>query len=150
MIRILIINGPNLQLLGVRRPDVYGTTGLADVEKHLRAAAEELGVGIDFFQSNHEGALCDRIADALTDGTSGIVINPAAYTHTSIALHDALEAVRIPAIEVHISNISGREDYRHVSLTAPVCLGQIAGLGTDGYEWALRALVRHLRGTGKN
>ena len=142
--KILVINGPNLQLLGRRKAEFYGTRTLPEIEKDLRNTAAELGVELDFMQSNHEGVLVDAVAAAI--GTvDGIVINPAAYTHTSIALRDALEAARIPAVEVHLSNVSARDDFRHVSLTAPMCLGQIAGLGADGYEWALRALVRYLK-----
>ena len=142
--KILVINGPNLQLLGRRKAEFYGTRTLPEIEKDLRNTAAELGVELDFMQSNHEGVLVDAVAAAI--GTvDGIVINPAAYTHTSIALRDALEAARIPAVEVHLSNVSARDDFRRVSLTAPMCLGQIAGLGADGYEWALRALVRRLK-----
>jgi len=110
----------------------------------LRTVAAELGVEIAFFQSNHEGALCDTIADAIGKA-DGIVINPAAYTHTSVAVRDALEAAMIPAIEVHMSNVQARDDFRKVSLTAPVCIGQITGFGAASYEWALRALVKYLR-----
>ncbi len=133
-----------MQLLGRRKAEFYGTGTLAELESSLRIVAEELGVAIDFVQSNHEGVLCDVIADAI-GVYDGIVINPAAYTHTSVALRDALEAARIPAIEVHLSNIQARDDFRKVSLTAPVCIGQILGLGSDTYEWALRALVRKLQ-----
>lgn len=142
--KILVINGPNIQLLGKRKPEIYGKKTLADIEKQLETAARESGVETVFFQSNHEGAIVDRIAAALSDGTDGIVINPAAYTHTSIAIRDALEATGIPTIEVHISNIHARDEFRHKSMTAPVCVGQICGLGIDGYEWALRALIRRL------
>ena len=124
--------------------EVYGTITLPEIESRLRKVAEELGVEMNFFQSNSEGALVDRIGEALFDGTDGIVINPAAYTHTSVAVRDALEAVRLPAIEVHISNIHTREEFRNHSVTAPVCVGQVVGLGADGYEWAFRALVRRL------
>ena len=127
--KILVINGPNMQLLGRRKAEFYGTKTLPEIEADLRAVADSLGVTVEFFQSNHEGAICDRIADAIAGGVDGIVINPAAYTHTSIAIHDALEAAAIPAVEVH---------------TAPACVAQIAGLGADGYEFALRALVRRL------
>ena len=144
IMKILVVNGPNLNLLGRRKVEVYGTVTLAEIESRLRKVAEELGVGMDFFQSNSEGALVDRIGKALFDGTDGIVINPAAYTHTSVAVRDALEAVRLPAIEVHISNIHTREEFRNHSMTAPVCVGQVVGLGADGYEWAFRALVRRL------
>ena len=142
--KILVVNGPNLNLLGRRKVEVYGTITLPEIESRLRKVAEELGVDMNFFQSNSEGALVDRIGEALFDGTDGIVINPAAYTHTSVAVRDALEAVRLPAIEVHISNIHTREEFRNHSVTAPVCVGQVVGLGADGYEWAFRALVRRL------
>ncbi len=98
-----------------------------------------------FYQSNHEGDLVDAVASAKTEGWAGIVINPAAYTHTSVAIRDAIEGVELPAVEIHLSNIHAREGFRHESITAPVCIGQIAGLGADGYEWAFRALVRHIQ-----
>ena len=142
--KILVVNGPNLNLLGRRKVEVYGTITLPEIESRLRKVAEELGVEMNFFQSNSEGALVDRIGEALFDGTEGIVITPAAYTHTSVAVRDALEAVRLPAIEVHISNIHTREEFRNHSVTAPVCVGQVVGLGADGYEWAFRALGRRL------
>ena len=145
--KILFINGPNLQLLGQREPEVYGGLTLEGLEKDLEKTAAKLGVEALFFQSNSEGGIVDRIGKTLTDGVSGIIINPAAYTHTSVALRDALAAVKVPAIEVHISNVHAREQFRHISLTAPVCLGQICGLGTDGYEWALRAMVKYLKET---
>ena len=141
--KILVINGPNLQLLGRRKAEFYGTVTLPEIEDWLRTVARELGVELDFMQSNHEGVLVDRIAEAIGN-VDGIVINPAAYTHTSIALRDALEAARIPAVEVHLSNVAARDEFRRVSMTAPACVGQITGLGSDGYEWALRALVRRL------
>ncbi len=143
--KVLILNGPNLQLLGRRKVEVYGRVTLDDIETRLRTVAQELGVEVSFLQSNHEGDLVDAIADAFVNGCDGIVMNPAAYTHTSIAIRDAIEGVRLPAIEVHLSNIHAREPFRHESMTAPVCIGQIAGLGADGYEWALRALVRHIK-----
>ena len=146
--KILVINGPNLGLLGVREPEIYGSTTLADVEKSLLQAASESSGSweLEFLQSNHEGVIIDRLNAILTDkSVDGIVINPGAYTHTSVAIADALRACRkVPAIEVHISNISNRESFRHESLTAPACLGMIAGLGTDGYVWALKALIKYL------
>lgn len=147
--KVLILNGPNLQLLGRRKVEVYGRVTLDDIETRLRTVAQELGVEISFLQSNHEGDLVDAIADAFVNGCDGIVMNPAAYTHTSIAIRDAIEGVRLPAIEVHLSNIHAREPFRHESMTAPVCIGQIAGLGADGYEWALRALVKHIKNNNK-
>jgi 3-dehydroquinate dehydratase-2 len=143
--KILVMNGPNLQLLGRRKAEFYGTRTLPEIEVMLQAVAAELGVEMEFMQSNHEGVLVDRVAEAITGGVDGIVINPAAYTHTSIALRDALEAARIPAVEVHLSNVASRDEFRKVSLTAPMCIGQITGLGADGYEWAMRALVRYLK-----
>ena len=141
--KILIINGPNLGLLGVREPEIYGRTGLSALEARLRAVAAEYGAEVEFFQSNHEGAIVDHIDAILTGAPAdGIVINPAAYTHTSIAIGDALRAVSVPAIEVHISHIAAREEFRHRSLTAPACKAMIAGFGLDGYEYALRHLLR--------
>lgn len=142
--KILLINGPNLQLLGLREPDIYGATTLNALNKRLKSVAVSLDAELVCCQSNHEGEIVDRIAAALTDGTDGIVINPAAYTHTSIAIHDALLAVKIPSIEVHISNICARDSFRHISMTAPACVGMIAGLGVDGYEWGLKALIKYL------
>ena len=141
---ILVLNGPNLQLLGTRRPEVYGGRSLADVEERLRKLAGELGVAVECLQSNHEGELVDWIGSA-TGRFAAILLNPGAYTHTSVAIRDAIEAVGLPAVEVHISNIHAREEFRHRSLIAPVCLGQICGMGTLGYELALRALADHLR-----
>jgi 3-dehydroquinate dehydratase-2 len=143
--KIVIINGPNLNLLGKREPGLYGQLDLKRLEKNISSIASGIGVSADFFQSNSEGAIVDRICACLGDKTDGIIINPAAYTHTSVALRDAIAGVNIPAVEVHISNIHKREEFRTKSMTAPVCLGQICGLGTDGYEWALRALVKYLK-----
>lgn len=145
MTKILVLNGPNLQLLGTRKREVYGSTTLEEIRQNLNNVASALGVELDFYQSNHEGDLVDRIGSAKKEGVDGIVINPAAYTHTSIAIRDAIEGVSIPAVEIHLSNIHAREEFRQKSMTAPVCIGQIAGLGPDGYEWALRALVRYIK-----
>ena len=144
--KILVINGPNLGLLGNREPEIYGCTTLADIEKRLQEIAGENDCVLEFLQSNHEGVIVDRLNAILTgDAVDGIVINPAAYTHTSVAIADALRACsKVPAIEVHISNISSRESFRHESLTAPACVGMIAGLGVDGYEWALKAMLKRL------
>lgn len=149
--KILLINGPNLQLLGKRCPEVYGASTLQDIESIIRSLAEELGVTLECFQSNHEGEIVDRIGASLFDGTAGILINPGAYTHTSVAVRDALEAVSVvcPAVEVHLSNIHGREAFRHASLTAPVCAGQIAGFGPESYLLGLRALVSVIQKTRK-
>ena len=143
--KIAVLNGPNLQLLGSRKVEVYGRTTLGTIEQRLREVAQELGVEMTFCQSNHEGDLVDAVASAKAEGCAGIVINPAAYTHTSVAIRDAVEGVSLPAIEIHLSNIHAREGFRHESLIAPVCIGQIAGLGADGYEWAFRALVKYLQ-----
>jgi len=148
MKRILILNGPNLQTLGRREPEIYGTLTLAEIEALVRKTARELKVAVEFRQSNHEGELLDWIGTA-PDRFDGIVINPAAYTHTSVALRDALMAAALPAIEVHLSNIHKREEFRQHSLTAGACKGVICGLGGDGYAWALRALVKILPGTAK-
>ncbi len=141
MKKIAILNGPNLDRLGKREPEIYGRASLADLEQALRA--EFGGVAhLEFFQSNHEGALLDRIG-ALADAKfDGIVINGAALTHTSVALRDALAGAGLPAVEVHISNIHRREEFRHRSLTAPVCLAVITGLGFEGYHAAVRFLLQ--------
>ena len=140
---ILVLNGPNLNLLGTRQPEIYGKLTLAQVEKKVRVLAQELGVEIDFRQSNSEGELVTWIQQAA--GKFGaIVINPAAYTHTSLALRDAITAVGIPTIEIHISNIHKREQFRHHSFIAEVAVGQIAGFGVDSYLLGLRAAVAQL------
>ncbi|MCH2176552.1 MAG: type II 3-dehydroquinate dehydratase [Lentisphaeria bacterium] len=143
MTKILVLNGPNIQLLGIREASIYGNASLTTLEEKLRVVAADLGVEIEFLQSNHEGELLDKISDSYGQ-VDGIIINPAAFTHTSVALRDALAGVDIPTIEVHISNIHKREEFRHHSYTADVCIGQICGLGLDGYEWALRHLHKHL------
>lgn len=135
--RILVVHGPNLNLLGTREPQIYGSQSLADIERSLAALAAERGVGIDFFQSNHEGALVDRIHAARADGTDFIIINAGALTHTSIALRDALAAVAIPFIEVHLSNVHRREGFRHRSYLSDLAVGSIVGLGPAGYRFAL-------------
>ena len=141
---ILVINGPNLNLLGEREKDNYGEITLETINAQLRELAVSLGVGIEFFQSNTEGAIVDKIQSA-KGVFDGIIINPAAYTHTSIALRDALLAVKIPAVEVHLSNIHAREEFRQHSYTAGVCIGQIAGFKKDSYALALRAIVNYLK-----
>jgi len=139
MKKILIINGPNLNLLGKREPEIYGKLSLVDIENEIKKLADKLKVEVSFFQSNHEGEIVDAIGNA-KDNFDGIIINPAAYTHTSVAIRDAIAAVNLPAIEVHISNVYSRENFRHNSFIAPVCIGQIAGLGIDGYLFALKKL----------
>ena len=142
MKKIGILNGPNLNRLGKREPEIYGHATLADLERGLADYAANLGnCEIECFQSNHEGALIDKIYDWAERGFEGIVFNPGAFTHTSIALRDALAGAGIATVEVHISNVHAREEFRHRSLTAPVCRGQICGLGLKGYAYALEALV---------
>jgi len=134
---ILILNGPNLNLLGTREPHIYGSTTLADIERDLTTEAGRRQANIGFFQSNHEGALVDRIQAARADGTDFIIINAGALTHTSVALRDALASVGIPFIEVHLSNVYRREAFRHHSYLADLAVGVIAGLGASGYRYAL-------------
>jgi 3-dehydroquinate dehydratase-2 len=139
--KILVLNGPNLNLLGLREPSVYGHTTLAQIDARLQALATELSVNLSTYQSNHEGALVDRIQAARTDGTDFIVINAGAYTHTSVAIRDALAGVKISFVEVHLSNVYKREEFRHHSYLSDLAVGVIAGLGPDGYEAALRFAV---------
>lgn len=141
--RILLINGPNINLLGTREPDVYGAKSYDDLISLVQEAGQRLGVSVDCFQSNGEGEIIDVI-QAAHGKYNGIIINPAAYTHYSIAIHDALKAVGLPAIEVHLSNIHAREEFRQRSVTAAACTGQIAGLGFTGYVLALQALTEVL------
>jgi 3-dehydroquinate dehydratase-2 len=135
--RILVLNGPNLNLLGTREPAIYGPQTLADIERSLAEVANAHGAEIDFFQSNHEGELVDRIHAARGDGCDFIVINAAAFTHTSVALRDAMAAVAIPFIEVHLSNVLRRESFRHHSYLADLAVGSIVGLGSAGYRYAI-------------
>ncbi|THC42151.1 type II 3-dehydroquinate dehydratase [Massilia sp. Mn16-1_5] len=135
--KLLLLNGPNLNLLGTREPAVYGAATLADIESAATAQAEAAGGSLSCFQSNHEGALIDRIHAARTEGVDAIVINPGGLTHTSVALRDALAAVAIPFIEVHISNIYQREEFRHHSYLSGLARGTICGLGIDGYRFAI-------------
>lgn len=147
--KILVINGPNLNMLGIREPKHYGTETYASLLDRIRAYGEASGAEIAFFQSNHEGALVDRIQEAYFDGTDGIVINPGAYTHTSIALLDALKAVSLPAVEVHISHVSEREAFRQVSYIREACISVVQGHGTDGYPEAIDILLAYLREHGE-
>lgn len=140
--KILVINGPNLNFLGIREPDIYGKNTFADLLRLLSAWAEELGVEVEQYQSNHEGDLVDKIQQAYGK-FDGIVINPAAYTHTSVAILDALKAVAIPAVEVHISDVDAREPFRHISYAGMACKHTIKGQGFDGYRQAMQWLVEH-------
>ena len=144
--KILVLNGPNLNRLGKRQPEVYGTTTLADIERHLRSRAEEAGTDIAFLQSNHEGELIDAVHEA-ADNSWPVIINPGGFTHTSVALRDALVELQDGAgfIEVHISNVHAREPFRHHSYLSPIAAGVIAGLGTDGYDMALDYFLRRAK-----
>ena len=142
---IFVLNGPNLNLLGQREPEIYGHTTLADIEAMSRARATVLGLTIDFRQTNHEGELVDWVQQART-GAAGVVLNAGAYTHTSVALHDALKAVEVPVIEVHISNPYRREPFRHVSYVSPAATGAICGVGAQGYALAIEALATLIAG----
>lgn len=144
--KILVLNGPNLNRLGKRQPEVYGTTTLADIERHLRSRAEEAGVDIAFVQSNHEGELIDAVHEA-ADNSWPVIINPGGFTHTSVALRDALVELQDGPgfIEVHISNVHAREPFRHHSYLSPIAAGIIAGLGTDGYDMALDYFLRRAK-----
>lgn len=135
--KLLLLNGPNLNLLGTREPAMYGSETLADIEHAAVAQAAAAGAELLFFQSNHEGALIDRIHAARTDGTEAIIVNPGGLTHTSVALRDAFAAVALPFVEVHISNVHQREAFRHHSFLSAIALGTICGLGTDGYRYAI-------------
>lgn len=141
MKRFLILNGPNINFTGIREVGVYGAETYASILDYIRGEAERLGCEVEFYQSNHEGDLIDALQKAHTDGLDGVVFNPGGYTHTSVALHDAIASITPPVIEVHFSNIQSREGYRHVSLTAPACRGQIAGLGKKGYVLAMEAMM---------
>lgn len=142
--KILVINGPNMNMLGIREPEKYGSMTLKDLEKEIYAYSFELGIDIETFQSNHEGEIVEKIQQAHND-VSGIVLNAAAYTHTSVAIRDAISAVNIPTVEVHMTNIHSREDFRQKSLIAGVCKGQISGFGADSYKLAIEALCLMLK-----
>ena len=140
---ILVINGPNMNMLGIRQPEIYGRATYADLQKMIQEEADKLGVRVSFFQSNHEGALVDAIQQAYFDKVDGIIINPAAYTHTSVALLDAVKAVGIPTVEVHVSDPDSREEFRHVSYIREACTATISGHGLPGYMEALHLLCEH-------
>jgi 3-dehydroquinate dehydratase-2 len=144
MPKVLVINGPNLNLLGTREPQIYGSTTLTDVENGLCAQGEALGIEVLCFQSNHEGAIVDRIHAARTEGVDWILINPGAYTHTSVAIRDALTGVEIPFVELHISNVHKREPFRHHSYLSDVAEAVMAGFGTPGYGLALQFIAGRL------
>jgi 3-dehydroquinate dehydratase-2 len=142
--KILVIHGPNLNLLGKREPEIYGITGLNDINKNLLSLGKKLGLAVDTFQSNHEGAIIDKIHEAFQK-YDGIIINPGAYTHTSIAIRDALTIIKAPVIEVHLSNIYRREPFRHKSHVAEVATASLCGFGHSGYYMALEAIARMLK-----
>jgi len=143
-VRVLCLSGPNLQLLGTREPEVYGKATLAEIHARLAARGRELGAEVDARQTNHEGTLVDWIGEARAGGFAGILLNPGAYTHTSIAIHDALTAVSLPCVEVHLSNPDAREPFRRRSRIARACVARVAGFGADSYELALDGLLRFL------
>jgi 3-dehydroquinate dehydratase-2 len=143
-LHILVVHGPNLNLLGQREPGIYGATTLIEIDERLEARAAARGAALRIVHSNHEGALIDAIHEAFLQ-EDGILINPAGYTHTSVALRDAIAAVGLPAVEVHLSNVHAREAFRHTSLTAPVCVGQISGFGWRSYLLGLEALIDYIQ-----
>ena len=144
--KLMILNGPNLNMLGIREPDIYGRKTYRELEEYLYACAAELGIDIELFQSNSEGALVDKIQEAYFKRFDGIVINPAAYTHTSVAILDALKAVGLPAVEVHISDVKSREDFRQISYAGLACVKTYMGLGFEGYRQAILHLKALLEG----
>lgn len=146
MEKILVLHGPNLNLLGTREPEIYGRTTLDDVNQMIAARAQEAGIGADFLQSNHEGVLVDALQGAPEKGYVFVILNAAAFTHYSVAIRDAIAAISVPVIEVHLSNIHRREEFRHHSVISPVVMGQIAGFGADSYMAALEVVIRRLSG----
>lgn len=146
---VLVLHGPNLNLLGVREPKVYGTTTLAQIDAALKAEGEKLGLEVRTFQSNHEGALIDALHDART-WARGVIVNPGGYTHTSVALRDAISAINLPTIECHLSNTEAREEFRHRSLITPVCVGVIKGFGWQSYLLALQAMAHIVKSETSN
>ena len=142
MTKILVVNGPNLDLLGKRETEIYGEDTMETINNEIKKVAKEEGIEIDCYQSNHEGDIVDKING--TDAV-GILINPAAYTHTSVAIHDALRAKKVPSVEVHLSNIQAREEFRHKSLISPVVTGQVSGFGKNSYVLGLKALIKTIR-----
>ena len=141
--KLLIINGPNLNMLGIRERHIYGDRDYDALCRYIRQEAEKLDAEVELFQSNHEGAIVDRIQQAYFDGTQGIVINPAAYTHTSVAILDALKAVQLPAVEVHLSDVNAREPFRHLSYAGMACKAHFIGLGFEGYQRAMAWLCEN-------
>ena len=149
MKKILVLHGPNLNLLGTREPEIYGRTTLDDINKMIAARAKEAGIKADFLQSNHEGVLVDALQNVSKKGYAFVILNAAAFTHYSVAIRDAIAAIAVPVIEVHLSNIHQREEFRHHSVISPVVMGQIAGFGADSYMAALEVVIRRISGTKK-
>ena len=146
MKKILVLHGPNLNLLGTREPEIYGRTTLDDVNGMMAARAKEVGIEAEFLQSNHEGVLVDALQEAPKKGCAFVILNAAAFTHYSVAIRDAIAAIDVPVIEVHLSNIHQREEFRHHSVISPVVMGQIAGFGADSYMAALEVVIRRISG----
>lgn len=144
-LRVLVVHGPNLNLLGTREPEVYGSTTLAEIDNGLKAQAKDLGCEVECYQSNHEGQILDRVQEA-RGSADGILINPAGLTHSSVSLRDALAAVELPIVEVHLSNVFAREEFRHHSYVSGIAVGIISGFGPDSYRLGLEALIHNLRG----